>query len=39
LGETIREVRALIGRLAPSNVITDEQAAELQEMIRPAPKN
>ena len=34
MGETIREVRALKGRLDPSNVITDEQAAELQEMIK-----
>jgi hypothetical protein len=34
MGETIREVRALKGRLDPGNVITDEQAADLQETIK-----
>jgi hypothetical protein len=34
MGETIREVRALKGRLDPGNVITDEQAAEVQEMVK-----
>jgi len=34
MGETIREVRALKSRLDPDNVITDEQAAELQETIK-----
>jgi len=34
MGETIREVRALKSRLDPGNVITDEQAAELQETIK-----
>jgi len=34
MGATIREVRALKDRLDPGNVITDEQAAELQETIK-----
>lgn len=34
MGETIREVKALKRRLDPGNVITDEQAAELQETIK-----
>jgi len=34
MGETIREVKALTRRLDPGNVITDEQAAELQETIK-----
>jgi len=34
MSETIREVKALKSRLDPGNVITDEQAAELQETIK-----
>jgi hypothetical protein len=34
MGETIRQVHALKRRLDPGNVITDEQAAELQETIK-----
>jgi hypothetical protein len=34
MGETLREVKALKRRLDPGNVITDEQAAELQETIK-----
>ena len=34
MGETLREVKALKRRLDPGNVITDEQAAELQEIIK-----
>jgi hypothetical protein len=34
MGATIREVHALQRRLDPGNVITDQQAAELQETIK-----
>lgn len=34
MGDTLREVKALKRRLDPGNVITDEQAAELQETIK-----
>jgi len=34
VGATVREVKALKARLDPGNVITDEQAAELQNLVK-----
>jgi len=34
MGGTLRELKAVRARLAPGNLITDEQAAEVQEMVK-----
>jgi len=34
MGGTLREIKAVRARLSPGNLITDEQAAEVQEMVK-----